>query len=681
MQRYEVALMGIAVRDSRTFAVIAPLLRRFTHAARDLKRALTPLNGSVHAAISRAVVTPGDGMTTIHWVSVYDRVGLFDFEDNHVSRLMDSALLYAWRKEEADAFVSEVVEDRDRVVSQRLLTDARTGAPRAGDREDPEVGGGSGVPQKMRLHSLRSREIFSVVPPPDITEPHVDTFSAIEKVVEMLSKSNNSAILAREYGMRVLTAYLAILLANADLSVADVLKAERLRTAKRLANKKLTTATVAAPPTSVTMARTGHAHRTSATAPALVASGVAPSAVSPAAAVANRNGRGNGDRTGDGAPAFAAAGAAPSAVVPSAAAANGNGRGNGDGTGNGAPALAAAGAAPSAVPPAAAAANDNGRGSHRGGRKVVSPSAGGAAAAVGSGNGCGDADVALGLAATGAPSSAAATAPELTHGTLTSLAEHKDGGSLGFRCLTMYGHCKWCPTWTCSNGGKGITPLGTKANPRGKCSVKHFRSVWGHRVTLHAIKPLDTAATQSGRLLKLDADEVLVVDMTDLSSKSVADVLAILLFLRANESDARRVVQETAAEGMTARLSRNRSLVHSGLNLDSLSKHPAREDGRPAGTAPSSGGGVGGSDAVFNDHGGPGEGQRLGGGGDDGVAVPVGGDELGCSGGLACTAGAVGSLQRAARSAWDEAPGPAAGNAVAQPSAGVRGAPGGARGD
>jgi len=264
---------------------------------------------------------------------------------------------------------------------------------------------------------------------------------------------------------------------------------------------------------------------------------------------------------------------------------------------------------------------------------------------------------------------------------LTSLAEHKDGGSLGFRCLTMYGHCKWCPTWTCSNGGKGITPLGTKANPRGKCSVKHFRSVWGHRVTLHAITPLDTAATQSGRLLKLDADEVLVVDMTDLSSKSVADVLAILLFLRANESDARRVVQETAAEGMTARLSLNRSLVHSGLNLDSLSKHPAREDGRPAGTAPSSGGGGGGSDGVFNDHGGPGEGQRLGGGGDDGVAVPVGGDELGYSGGLACTAGAVGSLQRAARSARDGAPGPAAGNAAAQPSAGVRGAPGGARGD
>ena len=80
MQRYEDALRNIGLGDGRSLAVLAPLLKRYTVAARELQRALTPRNGSVHAAISRASEDPGKLTTSIFWVSCYDRVGLFNID-------------------------------------------------------------------------------------------------------------------------------------------------------------------------------------------------------------------------------------------------------------------------------------------------------------------------------------------------------------------------------------------------------------------------------------------------------------------------------------------------------------------------------------------------------------------------------------------------------------------------
>ncbi|KAK1861567.1 hypothetical protein I4F81_004150 [Pyropia yezoensis] len=92
MERFEEALKGLDITDQRTKEKVAPLRQRFLVASQRLQRPLTPLNASVHAAASRAVTKRGSPSTSLYWVSVYDRVGLFDVDDCHVARLIDAAL-------------------------------------------------------------------------------------------------------------------------------------------------------------------------------------------------------------------------------------------------------------------------------------------------------------------------------------------------------------------------------------------------------------------------------------------------------------------------------------------------------------------------------------------------------------------------------------------------------------
>eukprot|EP00168_Porphyra_purpurea_P016967 TRINITY_DN5672_c0_g1_i1.p1 TRINITY_DN5672_c0_g1~~TRINITY_DN5672_c0_g1_i1.p1 ORF type:complete len:109 (+),score=9.36 TRINITY_DN5672_c0_g1_i1:131-457(+) len=94
LQRFEDAVRGLSVTDSQNLATVAPALRRFLQSAQELQRVLTPINASVHAAVSRASIVDEEQTTAIDWVSVHDRIGLFDVKDPHVSRLVDSALRY-----------------------------------------------------------------------------------------------------------------------------------------------------------------------------------------------------------------------------------------------------------------------------------------------------------------------------------------------------------------------------------------------------------------------------------------------------------------------------------------------------------------------------------------------------------------------------------------------------------
>ena len=110
MDRFEEALTGLGITDNRSKETIAPLLKSFLESSIALQRALTPINGSVHAAVSRATNHEEELMTSIDWVSVYDRVGLFDVDDRHVARLIDAALRHVWRKEESDFIIGSVGE-------------------------------------------------------------------------------------------------------------------------------------------------------------------------------------------------------------------------------------------------------------------------------------------------------------------------------------------------------------------------------------------------------------------------------------------------------------------------------------------------------------------------------------------------------------------------------------------
>jgi len=88
-------VLGHLSIDGPARETIAPAVKGFLEAAKELQRHLLPLNCSVHAGVSRIITQQNDSATTlIQWISIYDRVGLFNVEDDHVSRHIDAALRY-----------------------------------------------------------------------------------------------------------------------------------------------------------------------------------------------------------------------------------------------------------------------------------------------------------------------------------------------------------------------------------------------------------------------------------------------------------------------------------------------------------------------------------------------------------------------------------------------------------
>lgn len=151
-ERFEEVLEGLAITHQRTKEMVALLSQVFLVAPQRLQRALTPRKASIHAAASRADKKRGSPTAILYWMSVYDRIGLFDVDDCHATRLTDTALRYVWRKETMDAIVAAVGREgyapwpsrmRNRGADLADDVTCKTGGG-TGDGEDVGAGVGSG---------------------------------------------------------------------------------------------------------------------------------------------------------------------------------------------------------------------------------------------------------------------------------------------------------------------------------------------------------------------------------------------------------------------------------------------------------------------------------------------------------------------------------------------------------
>jgi len=223
MERFEDALQGLAISDKRTRQKIAPFLKRFLEASQDLQRALTPLNASVHAAASRANTKPGSTMTNVHWVSVFDRVGLFDVDDDNVARLVDAALRYVWRKEMADALISAVGREGDRIVASSRRRVEGIGEGRGGRAAGEGAADGEDMlgSQMMTLPALRARVALSATRPPVCT-PSPAALSSAKAILAAVAQSPHPVALCRDIGSRACAAFQSFLIARAGLTEATL---------------------------------------------------------------------------------------------------------------------------------------------------------------------------------------------------------------------------------------------------------------------------------------------------------------------------------------------------------------------------------------------------------------------------------------------------------------------------
>eukprot|EP00170_Pyropia_yezoensis_P005065 contig_20669_g5079 len=223
MERFEEALKGLAITDLRTREKIAPFLNDYLAAAQRLQRVLTPLDASVHGALSRANTKRGSPVTSVHWISVYDRVGLFDVDDSNVARLVDAALRYVWRKEAADALIAAVGWEGDRIMARSRRLQEGVVEPEGDTVDVARTPGDAGLPgsQLMTLPALRARFAFSAVRPP-ICTPNSSALSSAKAVIAAVAASPNPASLCRVIAFRACTALQTFLIARAGLTEATL---------------------------------------------------------------------------------------------------------------------------------------------------------------------------------------------------------------------------------------------------------------------------------------------------------------------------------------------------------------------------------------------------------------------------------------------------------------------------
>ena len=693
MDRFEDALKGLAITEKRTMEKVAPHLKRFLEASQELQRVLTPLNASVHAAASRASVQPGSATTNLYWVSVFDRVGLFDVDDIHVARLVDAALRYVWRKEAVDALIASVGAVGDRMVAESRRgvegTDELGRGPSGGTGGGKEGGADDGAElQMMTLPALRKRIAFSQARPP-ICMPTAIAVSAAKAVVDAVSASKNPAAHCRELGNRICTAYQTFLVARAGLTLstlgglsdasaaekrAAVVEENAASAALRLggggvsasplrgagatvdisadaliltrgaaaassdgasvsdAPLPLAAATAAIPTGLTSGTTTGPFSRGSVSAAVRVAVGTGASSLSVTDGDAATGAAvGTGARPSSGGNGDAATGAAVGTGARPSSGGNGDAA-TGAAVGTGArPSSDGDGdAATGAAVGTGARPSSGGNGDAATGAAVgmgARPSSGGngdaaTGAAVGTGarpSSDADGEAATGVAVgTGArPSSSfngdAATGEEVgtgtqeqgghcpekdnagsetVEGTAATAADAPKGvPALVFGYLVPYLRTKALLTWRSPSGGKAPAPAGTMANPTGSLTVDKSRSLWCPRVDMAVIKPAFDVPALSSKRLKLSSvpDVVQLTDVTTFKSKSIAEVVGVLLFMCTHDPDLPRIVTETVGGAFETRPSRNPSLVLSGLELN----RPSGEDSSTHGVAEGNAGAAG----------------------------------------------------------------------------------------
>jgi len=224
MDRFEEALTGLGITDNRSKETIAPLLKSFLESSIALQRALTPINGSVHAAVSRATNHEEELMTSIDWVSVYDRVGLFDVDDRHVARLIDAALRHVWRKEESDFIIGSVGEEDNRIIAETRRAMRREGG-RERRVESMVLTDERPTSQMMTMPGLRTRVSFSSVRP-RVCVPTTAALSAVRALIKAVTESSHPSKLCRALGQQVFVAYQSFVIAEAGLTAETMAGAE-----------------------------------------------------------------------------------------------------------------------------------------------------------------------------------------------------------------------------------------------------------------------------------------------------------------------------------------------------------------------------------------------------------------------------------------------------------------------
>lgn len=223
MERFAEALKGLDITDQRTREKISPLLSAFLTAAQRLQRVLTPLDSSVHGAVSRSTTKRDSPVTSVYWISVYDRVGLFDVDDSDVARLVVAALRYVWRKEAADALIAAVGREGDRILAHSRRLQDGVGEAEGDIVDVAGTAGHAGLPplRMMTLPALRAHCVFSLVRPP-ICIPNSSALSSAKAVSAAVAKSPNPASLCRSIAFRDCTALQTFLIARAGLTEANL---------------------------------------------------------------------------------------------------------------------------------------------------------------------------------------------------------------------------------------------------------------------------------------------------------------------------------------------------------------------------------------------------------------------------------------------------------------------------
>lgn len=553
MSRYAQALHEIGVADPVVVETLCPLIKAFYDASARLHRALAPHGGTTHAVLSRCSSPSHDpDAMEVQWMSVFDKMGLFDVTDTFTAGMTDALFRYIWRHREVSGYIAHL-------ASQRPQTQSRGAAD--------DIGGtANNSPVKLAFPSQTSWIYGSQ---PAVVIPSSGALSVVRTLIKSLDKLSNPAVVARD------TASCALLALHKHV-ISTVYKSGGTGDAHDVEDDPGPAAAgMASGRASST--DTGEDHSMD------VDGQVGP--VVPRTEASLRN-FARGSRANDGAGAlereaglssdrstaartaaqlFCAAqtptGSTPSANPAAAAeAASGSGQGDTPGAIDAASMAAAAvstqrlespvspssvaGATPStdaASNAAAGAPLENGMGAALG----AAPDASGvavfdAARHASLQNGPGDA---ANLAAMATSPSGSAVSAALPVGSTLSAAQEasrREAGTETAKMGTLMSHfkCTWWPSFKSPGAAKAVAPAGTGKNPKGSVSVMTWTTVWGHQVDLSPIKT-DLAAVGLSQSAVYTAgssgDIVQIIDITNMRKKSLFSVLGLLLLVCSKE--------------------------------------------------------------------------------------------------------------------------------------------------
>eukprot|EP00168_Porphyra_purpurea_P001762 TRINITY_DN12090_c0_g1_i1.p1 TRINITY_DN12090_c0_g1~~TRINITY_DN12090_c0_g1_i1.p1 ORF type:complete len:163 (-),score=2.78 TRINITY_DN12090_c0_g1_i1:43-531(-) len=91
MSRFVRALRDLGIYDANAIDVLTPHVEAFYAASAKLQRALGPYGGTDHAVLIRASAPSHDpDADEVHWVTTFDKLGLFNIDDRYTSRMVDA---------------------------------------------------------------------------------------------------------------------------------------------------------------------------------------------------------------------------------------------------------------------------------------------------------------------------------------------------------------------------------------------------------------------------------------------------------------------------------------------------------------------------------------------------------------------------------------------------------------